>query len=411
MRRGDRMNLVRTIGAALLPVGLLTSGCAFIGLGPLVEDVIVPAVEVTTPAGAFTIALDIERSPQSAAFFVANIRNGVYNDVVVYRATAGARIEAGGFDRGLVQKATRPPIQNESDNGLSNLRGTVAMARASNPDSAASQFFVNLVDNAQLDAIEGSPGYAVFGRVVTGLDVFDRIAALPTGDRSGLKDVPTEDIVITLAARDGGAAAAPRVRFETTAGDFTLELDATAAPLTTANVLQYVDDGFYVGTLFHRVVPGFVVQGGGFERGLSARPGPTLNVNEASADNPNVRGSVALLFDAEAGLVTPRFAISLAQQPDLDPSEEQFGNPVFGWIVGGSDVVEALASAAVIDQGGLVDVPIDAIVIQGFRETEFNTGEQQLSADGRRLVAQGRATAYNFARETFLALIDGFLAR
>lgn len=139
-------------------------------------------VEMQTNLGTIAIGLDYARAPGTADNFVAYVNEGFYRDTLIHRAVSGFVIQGGGYDRGtLALKGTRAPIALESNNGASNLTGTVAMARTNNPDSATSQFFVNLADNTRLDYVSpAAPGYAVFGRVVRGMDVVRRIGALRT---------------------------------------------------------------------------------------------------------------------------------------------------------------------------------------------------------------------------------------
>jgi peptidyl-prolyl cis-trans isomerase A (cyclophilin A) len=119
--------------------------------------------------------------------------------------------QGGGFDAQMKQKEVRAPIKNESSNGLSNRRGTLAMARTSDPDSATAQFFVNVVDNARLDSRGGQPGYAVFGEVVEGMDVVDRIVAVPSNNRGPHANVPATPVVIKTARVEGEAGGPPKV--------------------------------------------------------------------------------------------------------------------------------------------------------------------------------------------------------
>ena len=151
--------------------------------------------------GVITIELDAEKAPKSAANFLAYVRSGHYDGTVFHRVIPGFMIQGGGFTPEMQQKPTRPPIALESRNGLSNLRGTVAMARTSVPDSATAQFFINTVDNPWLDQPRSPDGhgYAVFGRVVTGLDVLDRIRAVPTGRQGPHSNVPLQPVTILNA--------------------------------------------------------------------------------------------------------------------------------------------------------------------------------------------------------------------
>ena len=155
-----------------------------------------------TNQGDIALALDADNAPASVENFLAYVRSGHYDNTLFHRVIPGFMIQGGGFSPGMRQKSTGKPIANEAANGLKNLRHTVAMARTSEPHSATSQFFINLADNAFLDYKGPSPqgyGYAVFGKVVRGGDIVDRIAKLPTG-RSGVhENVPTNDVVIERA--------------------------------------------------------------------------------------------------------------------------------------------------------------------------------------------------------------------
>jgi cyclophilin family peptidyl-prolyl cis-trans isomerase len=161
-----------------------------------------PEVVVTTTQGAFTVQLDPEAAPVTVENFLAYVDAGFYDGddtlgaTVFHRVVADFVVQGGGFVESGGQKSTRPPIVLEAGNGLSNLRGTLAMARTNVPDSATSQFYVNLVDNTFLDQSGSNPGYAVFGRVTAGLDVIDTIGAAPVaGER------PVTAIVITDCER------------------------------------------------------------------------------------------------------------------------------------------------------------------------------------------------------------------
>ena len=155
-----------------------------------------------TNQGDITLALDAENAPATVANFLQYVRDGHYDDTVFHRVIDGFMIQGGGFAPGMKQKATRGPVANEAGNGLKNTRYTVAMARTSEPHSATAQFFINIADNAFLDYKGPSPqgyGYCVFGKVVEGTDIVDRIAGVPTA-RSGMhENVPVEDVVITRA--------------------------------------------------------------------------------------------------------------------------------------------------------------------------------------------------------------------
>ncbi len=158
-----------------------------------------PVVAVSTTLGDFTIELFRDRAPVSVANFLQYIQEDFYPGTVFHRVKSGFMIQGGGFTESLVEKATRPPIQNEATNGLRNTRGTVAMARTRQLRSATSQFYVNVVDNRMLDHTGYAPdefGYAVFGRVLSGMDVVDTIAAVQTHTVGDMEDVPLEPVVI-----------------------------------------------------------------------------------------------------------------------------------------------------------------------------------------------------------------------
>jgi peptidyl-prolyl cis-trans isomerase B (cyclophilin B) len=161
-----------------------------------------PAARIKTNYGAFVVEVFTGDAPKSAANFLEYVKDGFYDNTLMHRVVAGFVAQGGGFERGMYQKATRPPIENEAANGLKNEKYTVAMARTPDPHSATSQFFVNLRDNPSLDhsAPEGDNwGYCVFGRVREGMDVVDAIGAAATEERMGHSDVPAQDIVIESA--------------------------------------------------------------------------------------------------------------------------------------------------------------------------------------------------------------------
>lgn len=152
-----------------------------------------------TSMGTITLELDDEKAPETVANFVRYAKDGHYDGTIFHRVIDGFMVQGGGFTKGMNQKETREPIRNEAMNGLRNLRGTIAMARTMVVDSATSQFFINLVDNAFLDFQSPTPqgfGYAVFGKVTDGMDVVDRIAKVKTGFSGPHQNVPEEAIVI-----------------------------------------------------------------------------------------------------------------------------------------------------------------------------------------------------------------------
>lgn len=153
-------------------------------------------VDVITSEGRFTIQLRPDVAPETVANFMEYMRSGYYEGTVFHRVIPGFMIQGGGFTEQLQRKETSPPIRNEATLSLPNLRGTLAMARTNAPDSATAQFFVNLIDNDFLNPNSRGAGYAVFGKVVSGMDVVDAIATLQTGPRQGMNDVPLQTIRI-----------------------------------------------------------------------------------------------------------------------------------------------------------------------------------------------------------------------
>ncbi|GMV28681.1 MAG: hypothetical protein AMXMBFR59_08060 [Rhodanobacteraceae bacterium] len=163
-----------------------------------------PQVVLRTSMGDITIELYPDKAPKSVENFQQYVKDGFYNGTVFHRVINGFMIQGGGFTKDLTQKRTRPAIQNEANNGLSNVKGTVAMARTNDPHSATAQFFINVVDNKRLDYVSDQSGmtygYAVFGKVVAGMDVVDKIKAVETSAQGPLPgDVPKVAITIDKA--------------------------------------------------------------------------------------------------------------------------------------------------------------------------------------------------------------------
>lgn len=162
-------------------------------------------ITLHTNFGDIRLELDFDKAPITAKNFEDYCKEGFYNGTIFHRVIDGFMIQGGGMEAGLKEKATKAPIQNEASNGLSNVRGTIAMARTSDPHSASSQFFINVADNTFLDyrskemfgrEVVQEWGYAVFGKVVEGMDVVDKIKGVATGNKGFHQDVPKEDVVI-----------------------------------------------------------------------------------------------------------------------------------------------------------------------------------------------------------------------
>ena len=166
-------------------------------------------VEMHTSKGLITLELDAEKAPVTVANFIEYVKSGHFDGTIFHRVIPGFVIQGGGMESGMKEKPTQPPIENEADNGLKNVTGSICMARTNDPHSATSQFFINLKDNQFLDHTEKSPqgwGYAVFGQVTGGMDVVEAIAAVQTGNAGFHQDVPVEDIVVekvTITDQEG----------------------------------------------------------------------------------------------------------------------------------------------------------------------------------------------------------------
>lgn len=156
-------------------------------------------VKVVTSLGEMRLFIDEKHAPATAANFLEYVEAGFFDGLLFHRVIPGFVIQGGGFEPGMNRRETRPPIALEAGTGLKNLKYTLSMARTQDPNSATSQFFINLNDNVSLDANAGSPGYAVFGKVTQGREVVDAIAAVATGNAGPFRDVPVEDVVILEA--------------------------------------------------------------------------------------------------------------------------------------------------------------------------------------------------------------------
>ena len=160
-----------------------------------------PRVTLATSKGEIVVELYPDKAPATVKSFLAYVNEKFYDGTIFHRVIPGFMIQGGGFTADMNQKGTKAPVENEAANGLSNARGTIAMARTSDPHSATAQWFINLKDNTFLDKKQSQDGwgYTVFGKVVKGMEVVDAIAGVPTGMKSGMSDVPRETVTITSA--------------------------------------------------------------------------------------------------------------------------------------------------------------------------------------------------------------------
>lgn len=179
--------------SALALVGLLGAAPAAI------LDDAKPVVVISTNLGDITVELEPQKAPLTVKNFLGYVDASFYDGTIFHRVIPGFMIQGGGMTADMKEKKTQPPVKNESKGGLSNVKGSIAMARTNNPDSATAQFFINVADNKQLDTYGG--GYTVFGRVLEGMDVADKIVAVKTVTRGPNEDVPAEPIVIQSIKR------------------------------------------------------------------------------------------------------------------------------------------------------------------------------------------------------------------
>jgi len=213
-----RRHFLPLVFSALL---LGASGCGAdeprqqpVSTDPAAGEAANPRVKIETNMGNVVVELFPKQAPQSVANFLKYVDLGFYNQTVFHRVIPGFMVQGGGYGLDLQRKPALAPIPNEADNGLRNLRGTLAMARTNDPNSATAQFFVNVVDNAMLDHRGKTPagwGYAVFGKVVEGMDVVDKIVSVPTMtvQEMGMADVPKQPVVMTKVGLVTAGAAMP----------------------------------------------------------------------------------------------------------------------------------------------------------------------------------------------------------
>jgi cyclophilin family peptidyl-prolyl cis-trans isomerase len=204
------------VGALMLGIsgcGASEPGTQTVSTAPAAGQPANPRVLIETSKGNITVEVFPGQAPQSAANFLAYVKKGFYDGLVFHRVIPGFMIQGGGMAPDMTEKPNGAPIRNEADNGLKNLRGTLAMARTGDPHSATSQFFINVADNYALNhrgkSVEGW-GYAVFGQVVDGMKVVDAIVAVPRGNRGPHGDVPVEPVVMQHVTLLPAAATAVR---------------------------------------------------------------------------------------------------------------------------------------------------------------------------------------------------------
>ncbi|MBI6954529.1 peptidyl-prolyl cis-trans isomerase A (cyclophilin A) [Pseudomonas sp. TE6288] len=179
---------------------LLLTACSVAFATSVMASDKTPHVELVTSFGKIEIELNAEKAPISTKNFLQYVDSGFYNNTIFHRVIPGFMVQGGGFTEQMVQKPTKDPIRNEASNGLQNTRGTLSMARTSDPNSATSQFFINVADNDFLNPGRDR-GYAVFGKVTKGMEVVDQIVNSPTTVKKGMRDVPADPVYIKSAKR------------------------------------------------------------------------------------------------------------------------------------------------------------------------------------------------------------------
>jgi cyclophilin family peptidyl-prolyl cis-trans isomerase len=351
------------VTAALLGAMLSLAGCDVL----VVEQRTV--VEFDTTMGSFAFELRDDVAPATVAAFADRVASGFYDATVIHEVVSNGYIAIGGYIRGgLTEKPTGDPIALES--GLPNRIGTVAMARGDEPDSATSRFFFNLADNAAFDSTDQQPGYAVFGDVVSGMDTIRAIGELATTQESEFTDLPVRDVLIRAAVRTplpDPADGREGVLLETSLGDVLVSVNLADAPGTARNFLAYVDSGFYRGTVFHRAVQGFVVEGGGFVRAYEPTPAFDDIPNESLNGLRNVRESIAVASSTDRILDTSHIHVNLADNPQFDSQGSELGFPVFGAIASGRSALDAIAAVETSPRGDIAFAPVVDILITAAR--------------------------------------------
>ena len=196
--RGSQMTTLKTSRRSILASFVAAAGALLLSGAALAADL--PQVSIKTSMGEIVVELDQEKAPKNVANFLAYVKSGFYKGTIFHRVIDGFMIQGGGMNEKFEGRHTRKPVKNESDNGLSNKPYTIAMARENHPDSATSQFFINVADNSGIDFpnVNGS-GYTVFGKVVKGQEVVDKIKAVVVDDVRGMENVPVTPIFIKSA--------------------------------------------------------------------------------------------------------------------------------------------------------------------------------------------------------------------
>jgi peptidyl-prolyl cis-trans isomerase A (cyclophilin A) len=411
---------------------------------PSTEHEALVYVALETSKGEILLELNQTRAPKTVANFLSYIERQFYDNTLFHRVLAGMVIQGGGYNADLVEKPAGEPIANEWNNGLKNVRGAVAMARMpGEPKSARSQFFINVVDNPTYDRpLPDGAGYAVFGRVAAGMKVVDAIRMVEVKPKPPDHDgVPVEPVVIRTvrvvsepealakveadkprrrvprepvperaapstpsapaeasspsvqsqtrpdqpapSAPGTGVNALEYVLMTTSKGEVVIELDRDRAPISVTNFLAYVDKKFYDGTIFHRIIPTFMIQGGGFTPDMQEKPGDAPIPNEWQNGLKNTRGTLAMArLGSQADSATSQFFINVVDNAFLDQPRDGAGYAVFGKVIAGMDVVDAIRVVPTTVRGLHQGVPVEPVVIQSMTRLTKDQAIEKTKAPG-----------------------------
>lgn len=354
--------------------------------------------DVDTTMGTFTVALDETWAPLHAANFKRYADSGAYENVIFHNVMSYSLIQSGTYTADLEEVATFEPVVSEANNGLLNYRGRLVATRDyDQPDSATAGFLVNIYNNPGFGYGQTSDGHGltVFGGVVAGMDVIDAISdvEVASDETYGLK--PTEDVVINSVEASNCPAQAEPIEEKvivlpypvnenddtaaidlsrgdyscfnmvTSLGNIELAIDTLYAPATSANFIQYVDDGFYDGLIFHRVIEGFMIQGGGLTPDLTSKTTRDPIATESQNGLKNYRGRIAMARTSAPNSATSQFFINTVDNGFLNQAEasDGVGYTVFGGVISGMETVDTIAAVDTSSQGGRNDVPDDTVTI------------------------------------------------
>lgn len=349
-------------GKRMVRVGVLVASAVLV-----CPAVFATTVQMDTSKGVIELELNEKAAPITVENFLKYVKSGHYNGTIFHRVMDGFMVQGGGFNAQMRELNTaHKPIELESKNGLKNERGSIAMARTRVPNSARAQFFINVKNNPNLDAPNpDGHGYAVFGKVTKGMDVVDAIKKVKVGNQIPHANVPVELPVIEKATLEGKH----KVRVQTSVGNMVFQLDAAKAPITVKNFEQYVKDGHYNGTVFHRVMKDFVVQAGGLDKQLVEKKTRKPIKLEASNGLKNLKGTLSMARMQSPDSATSQFFINVQDNPNLDAKKPQTdGYAVFGKVIEGMDVVEKIRNLKTYNIAPHhQNVPVEPVLIKSVK--------------------------------------------